>query len=223
MHGGEVLHQKAQAFFEDLWAGGDPWELESSAFEQAKYARQLELLGGRRAERVLEIGCGAGCFSRLLASTARHVLALDISPTAIARARASGTDLGSVDFRVANIMGYDPHTEGPWDLVVMSETIYYLGWLYSFFDVAWLAAQLFGATKVGGRFLMANTYGGGDDFILRPWVIRTYRDLFLNVGYEVEVEELFRGTKRGAALEAEISVFTKGTENTRRADTGEMM
>ena len=44
-------------------------------------------------------------------------------------------------------MDYDQQAEGPWDLVVMSETICYLGWLYSLFDVAWLACQLFAVSR----------------------------------------------------------------------------
>ena len=39
-------------------------------------------------------------------------------------------DRRKIDFRVANIMQYNPRAEGPWDLVVMTETIYCLGWLY---------------------------------------------------------------------------------------------
>ena len=57
---------------------------------------------------------------------------------------------------------------------------------------------------------MANTFGGVEDYLLRPWVIRTYRDLFLNVGYRLEAEEIFRGSKDGAALETLISLFAKG-------------
>ncbi len=32
----EILSQKAQAFFEDLWNRGDPWDLEGSEFERSK-------------------------------------------------------------------------------------------------------------------------------------------------------------------------------------------
>jgi hypothetical protein len=106
-------------------------------------------------------------------------------------------------------MDYDPNTEGPWVFVVMSETICYLGWLYSLFDVAWLACQLLSATSVGGRLLMANTCGGVEDYLLRPWIIRTYLDLFLNVGYHREVEEIFHGTKNGVDIEVLISLFAK--------------
>jgi SAM-dependent methyltransferase len=206
----DVIHRKAEAFFEELWQRGDPWKFDTSEFERAKYESEIAALRGRHYPRVLEIGCGAGCFTRSLAHVADQIVALDISPAAIARARAIG--LNSVDFRVANIMDYHPRAEGPWDLVVMNETIYYLGWLYSFFDVAWLAAELFAATRDSGQLLMANTCGGVEDYLLLPWIIRTYHDLFVNVGYRVDSEEIFRGTKDGAEIEVIISVFGKPPE-----------
>jgi SAM-dependent methyltransferase len=202
------ITERAQAFFENLWNRGDPWKLDTSEFEQAKYELEIEILRGRRYSRALEIGCGAGAFTRSLAHVADQTVALDISPTAIARAQATA-GLESIDFRVANVMDYNPRAEGPWDLVVMSETIYYLGWLYPFFDVAWLAAELFAATRDEGQLLMGNTCGGVEDYLVRPWIIRTYRDLFLNVGYRLDCEEIFRGKKDGADIEVLISVFGK--------------
>jgi SAM-dependent methyltransferase len=210
----ELIGEKARAFFEDLWRREDPWDFESSGFERQRHARLLAVLDGRRYACSLEVGCGAGAFTRLLAGVSDRVLALDISPAAIARARVgyprSGcAGPGAVEFRVANVMDYDPCDEGPWDLVVMTETIYYLGWLYPFFDVGWLASQLFAATRAGGRLLLANTQGGCEDALLLPWLIRTYRDLFRNVGFRVEAEEVFRGSKDGVPLEVLISLFTK--------------
>ena len=109
-------------------------------------------------------------------------------------------------------MDYNPRAEGPWDLVVMNETICYLGWLYSFFDVAWLAAELFAATRDEGQLLMANTCGGVEDYLLLPWIIRTYHDLFLNVGYRLKAKEIFRGVKNGVEIEVLISLFTKAAD-----------
>jgi SAM-dependent methyltransferase len=205
------IAEQAQAFFEDLWKRGDPWQLETSEFERIKYEREISILGGRHYSRALEIGCGAGAFTRHLVGVADGILALDISPTAIARARAMGID--SVDFRVANIMDYNLQVEGPWDLVVMNETICYLGWLYSFFDVAWLAAEIFAATREAGQMLMANTCGGVEDYLLRPWIIHTYHNLFVNVGYRLEAEEIFRGQKDGVDIEVLISVFAKTAQD----------
>jgi SAM-dependent methyltransferase len=206
----DEVHRKAQAFFEDLWRRGDPWELEASGYERARTERLLELLAGRRYARALEIGCGAGHLSVRLAGLADHVLALDISEAAIARARERSAGSGSIEYRVANVMEVDVAAGGPWDLVVMSETIYYLGWLYPFFDVAWLAHQLFSATAAGGRALLANTSADVGDALMLPWLIRTYHDLFVNVGYQVERAETFRGEKHGVAFEVAISLMRKG-------------
>ena len=45
--------------------------------------------------------------------------------------------------------------------------------------------------------------------MLLPWLIHTYRDLFLNVGYQLEAEEIFHGTKDGVDLEVVISLCVK--------------
>jgi SAM-dependent methyltransferase len=208
----ERLGERAFEFSEGLWRRGDVWEFDTSEFERSRFERLLQVLEGARYPRVLELGCGAGQFTRLLARLADHVVAFDIAPSAIARARAAEPDGTTIDYRVGNAMDYGWRSDVPWDLVVMNETICYLGWLYPFFDIAWLASELFAATNGTGRLLMANTCGGTEDYLLRPWLIRTYRDLFLNVGYKLEAEEIFRGTKDDAHLEVLISLFAKVPE-----------
>jgi len=206
-----LLDQQAQGFFEELWQRGDHWEFDSSAFEQARYARLMALLAGRRYAHVLELGCGSGSFTQHLVGLADHVVALDISPTAIARARAQWAGPATVDFRQANIMEYDLQAEGPWDLVVISDTMCYLGWLYSFFDVSWFASQIFAATRVGGYCLFANCMGGFGEMLMLSWLTRTYWSLLGNVGYHLEVEEIFRGTKDGVTIEVLMSLFRKNS------------
>ena len=201
--------ERTRIFFEGLWRRGDPWSLESSEFERAKYARQLALITDQRFERVLEIGCGAGAFTALLARQSDHITGIDISPTAISMAKRRLGASTIVDFQEANIMEHHIQSMGTWDLIVMSETIYYLGWIYPFFDVAWLASELFHSTRDGGLLLMANTYGEFGDYLVSPWIIRTYRDLFLNVGYHVGREETFQGSKNGVKLDVLISLLRK--------------
>jgi SAM-dependent methyltransferase len=205
----ELLARESRRFFEERWREGDPWEVESSGLDQASYESQATLLGDRAYGKALELGCGSGAFTRRLAEIAHRTVAVDVAPSAIERARAAGLDPKTVDFSVANIMDLDLRSEGPWDLVVMSETIYYLGWLYPLFDVGWLATEIFGATREGGRFLMANTYGGEKDYLLRPWLIDTYRNLFLNVGYDLEAEEIVTGAKNRVEYEVLVALFSK--------------
>ena len=205
----ERISLKAQSFFDELWKRGDPWELETSDFERKKYARLIAMLDQSKYARILEIGCGAGAFTRLLAPMAQRLIALDVSCRAVAAARAAQGSFKEVEFRVANVMDYDPKAEGPWDLIVMSETVYYLGWLYSFFDVTWLASELFAATRVGGELLLANTQGDALEPLLHPSIIRTYHNLFSNVGYNIRAEEVFRGTKNGVSIEVLITLFER--------------
>jgi len=205
----ERIGQKAREFFDGLWRKGDIWDIETSEFARQVHDRVMALLEGRRYGHVLEIACGGGMFTRRLSTLADSIVALDIAPAAIERARAQGPAAGRIDFRVANIMRFNPRAEGPWDLIVMNEMIYFLGWLYPFFDVAWLAAELFAATAAGGRMIMANTMYGKEHPLLLPWIIRTYHDLFRNVGYQVEMEEVMRGVKDGVELEVLLSRLVK--------------
>jgi predicted TPR repeat methyltransferase len=205
----EVVDQKIRTFMDSLWEKGDPWDIETSTYERDRCVQLLAMLDDRRYPRVLEIGCGAGYLTRLLAPHADQVVALDISETAIGRARALGTESADVDFRVANIMDFKPQVDGPWDLILFSDTMCYLGWLYPFFDVAWLAVQLYEATRSGGRLMLANSMGEQDDWLLRPWLIRTYRDLFVNVGYRIEAEEVYKAAKKGVEFEVLMSLYQK--------------
>src|SRR5687767_8260034 len=116
---------RAQKFFEDLWQRGDYWELETSAYERERHDALLAALGPRRYARVLEIGCGAGVFTRRLAPLADHVLAIDVAPAAIARARATRGE-PHVEFAVADVMEYTFKRAAPFDLIVMAETIYFV-------------------------------------------------------------------------------------------------
>ncbi len=208
----ERLGQKAFEFSEGLWRRGDGWEFDTSAFERARWARLMEVLDDARYPRALELGCGAGHFTRLLTQRADRIVALDIAPSAIARARAAEAGATTIEYRVGNAMDCRWRDDGPWDLVVMNETICYLGWLYPFFDIAWFASEIHAATRPGGAFLMANSMDEQHDKLLLPHVIRTYRDLFLNVGFRLEREEIFTGTKHDVRFDVLISLFAKPLE-----------
>lgn len=158
---------------------------------------------------MLELGCGAGLFTRELCRIADRVVAIDVDPLAIARARTLGLDRGVVEFQLANVMDYDVPAAGPWDLIVMSETIYELGWLYPLFDIGWLSAELFAATRDGGRLMMANTYGRKGVDAVSHWLIDTCRDLLLNVGYEREAEEIVYGTRNSLEYRTLVTLFSK--------------
>ena len=207
VHGDRDPASESRRFFDDLWASGDPWSLETSELDQDRYARQLELLSDRRYESALEIGCGAGAFTTLLAPLCLRISALDVSNPAIDAARQRAVHDG-VHFVARNIMEFEVEGSGPWDLVVLAETVYFLGWLYPMFDVGWLAHALHDASAPGGRLLLVNTFGDGDG-IMSDWLVWTYRDLFVRVGYEVVFEETLDGVKDTMAMQILVTLLEK--------------
>jgi SAM-dependent methyltransferase len=198
--------REARRFFNELWSESDPWDLDTSDFEQRRYARQLALLGGRRYRRALEIGCAGGSFTRRLAALCDEMLAIDVSEHAIERARAAGGVRSGVEFRAGNVMELDLEREGTFDLVVLAETAYYLGWLYPMFDIGWLAHSFREATRRGGRLLLVNSMWAKEG-LMSPWLIRSYHNLFRNVGYELETEETMRGVKDTVEFETLLSLY----------------
>jgi len=85
-----LIGQQVREFCDDLWQRGDFWDFESSEYERARCARLLTILAGRHYARALEIGCGAGYFTRLLAGIADQIVAF--SPCTSATAQALPTD-----------------------------------------------------------------------------------------------------------------------------------
>lgn len=105
-------------------ADPDPWRYRGSAYEQRKYAATLSACGPGPFQCALELGGSIGVFSARLAPRCRHLTTIDYSPTAVRRARAA-----VAQHRQARVLlGAIPEDlpEGRFDLVVASETLYYL-------------------------------------------------------------------------------------------------
>lgn len=78
----------------------------------------------RGAGRVLEVGCGAGSFTRRLASRARAVTAVDLSPQMIRLARARTAGCENVEYLLGDLMRLPLRAE--YDCVVSVATLHHL-------------------------------------------------------------------------------------------------
>jgi predicted TPR repeat methyltransferase len=111
-------------YFERLYAeSGDPWDFETSEYEQNKYTRTLAVLGERTFRRALEAGASTGVFTEMLAKRCEELLAVDVSVRAVAAARRRLSGLGHV--RVERRTLPEEMPDGPFDLIVASEVLYY--------------------------------------------------------------------------------------------------
>jgi SAM-dependent methyltransferase len=112
-------------FFEALYAREpDPWKYRTSPYEQEKFAATLAALPEPRFRRGLDIGCSIGVLTRQLARRCDQLLAIDVVDAALALARSTCADAPHVTFARMRIPSEWP--DGPFDLIVISEVLYYL-------------------------------------------------------------------------------------------------
>lgn len=111
-------------YFDDLYAqDADPWRLATTAYELRKYAATVAAVPGRPG-RGFEPGCSVGVLTELLAARCDELVAWDLSATAVGTARTRVAAHPHVRVEVGRVPLDWP--DGPLDLVVLSELLYYL-------------------------------------------------------------------------------------------------
>ena len=111
-------------YFDELYARSrDPWGFETSEYERNKYERTLSVLAQRRYRRALEVGCSIGVFTAMLTPLCDELLAVDVSEAAVTVARQRLADFPNVRLELRSMPEETP--QGPFDLVVASEVMYY--------------------------------------------------------------------------------------------------
>ena len=152
-----------RAAFEAAYEGGDPWASADSAYryQHRKYQTLLSLLpAGRRFAHALDLGCGVGHMSRMLAGYAGTVLGLDVAQGAVDFARRHAVE--GVTFERADVQDLPAELDGRFDLVVLADTLYYLRPL----DDAMLKTLALRTARLlmpGGVCLLANHFFSGAD------------------------------------------------------------
>ena len=99
----------------------DPWDVRHSLFTRDRYLEVLRTLASFAPCRsMLDVGCGEGTFTQYLTGFAGDVVGIDISPTAIARARRR---VPRARFHEVSLETFEPTV--PCDVVVAIEMLYY--------------------------------------------------------------------------------------------------
>ncbi|HEX3530945.1 MAG TPA: methyltransferase domain-containing protein [Thermoanaerobaculia bacterium] len=113
----------------------------------------------------LEIGCGTGAFSRLLARRFRRVLALDLSPGMIETAREQSRQYPNIDFQVADAMTFDLPQE-QFGCVTSIATLHHL-------HLEQILAKMKTALKTGGTLVALDLFKqeGAVDTLTAAWAL----------------------------------------------------
>ena len=110
-------------YFEALFANqADPWSFDSP-YERLKYEQTLEVIKGLKRDRVLELACAEGQFTRMLAPLVTSLLATDISKTALTRAQERCARFDNISYAQLDL--FEDPIPGTFDLIVCGEVLYY--------------------------------------------------------------------------------------------------
>lgn len=125
-----ILHRtpaQDRTYFNQIYSKKvDPWNYQLD-IQQDRYRSALEFLNeigqDKKIPCALEIGCSEGGFTKLLAERCESLLALDLSPIALERAKERCNELTQVRFYEWNL-SEDP-MPGVFDLVVVMDVLEY--------------------------------------------------------------------------------------------------
>src|SRR3984885_7028194 len=144
-------------YFDALYTADlDPWKFATSPYERGKYALTLNAMPRPRYRSALEVGCSIGVLTRSLASRCGTVVAIDAAQTPLAEARRRCADLPGVRFEQMFVPEQWP--EGQFELILLSEVVYYL----SPEDVGRLAARVTNSLAKGGSVILVHWTGPTD-------------------------------------------------------------
>jgi cyclopropane fatty-acyl-phospholipid synthase-like methyltransferase len=134
----------------------DPWHYTTNQLEQDRFRDQCALLDQARAGELfgnaLEVGCSEGVFTEQLAPRCASLLAVDLSPVALARARQRCHRCRNVRFAKWDLLGNRVH--GQFDLVVVTGVLEYLTRPSNFRAVR---EKLVGGVRPGSYLLVETT------------------------------------------------------------------
>lgn len=135
----EVLTQKIQNDFDRLALLEPEVKWDHNSHYHDFLLKQLP----QTCDRILEVGCGTGAFSRRLARRSSRVVAVDLSPNMIEVAKKRSEDYDNIDFQVADITKWE-FPENKFDAIVSIATVHHL-------PLEYLLPKLAVALKPGGK------------------------------------------------------------------------
>ena len=156
------LERTARHLHELYRQSPDPWGHTTRVYERAKYARTLDALGDRPTRQAVEIGCGIGALTELLAPRVRALLGIDCVPRAVEAARARLAGQPHVQL-VAGIAPDDLPGLTP-DLIMLSEVLYFMTRKEIIRLAAWCEAH----AAPGARIIVVSWLGSTGETLSGP-------------------------------------------------------
>lgn len=194
--------------FQSRYAAGtrDAWGYAESPHHTTRFAMIMDAIPNGQFSSVLEAGCAEGDLTKRLAERAVQVMACDLSPTAIARAKDNCRDFQNITFSVGDIRT-SPLSDD-FDLCIMSDVLYYM----TSQEIAQLLKRLSTRIRLRGWLLFANEWKPDYQDLTAPEVI--LEELRADTRWTLSSCRQFEGAN-GSTLTIALFQFTSGNyENT---------
>ena len=110
--------------FEEMYRDyDDPWEQTTREEWASEKAVALNIIQKLKAKRVIELGCGLGHYAKKISDLGVEVLGVDISETAIEKAKSN---YPQCKFSVGDILDYSIYRDFQPDIIIMAEITWYV-------------------------------------------------------------------------------------------------
>jgi len=110
--------------FEEMYKDfKDPWEQTTREERAMEKIIAINLIKKIKAKRVIELGCGLGCFTNKIRNLGVEVLGIDISETAIKKARKK---YPACKFYAGDILNKKIYRDFKPDVIIMAEITWYV-------------------------------------------------------------------------------------------------
>lgn len=117
---------RSQEDWNKWYAQPNPWGTEGSDKDRVRTEILLDRLGHASFANTLDLGCGEGVMTNVVSALSQRTLAFDISSLAIERAQSRFPE---IDFRQGELLEVVKRPDVraiPFDLILVSEVLYYL-------------------------------------------------------------------------------------------------
>ena len=140
----------------------DPSLTDVEATHQDFWQRWLEIESIkpflRAGDRLIDVGCGSGYATRLLAPLVREAVGVDFSESMVARACAAAAGQSALRFAVGNVLSLDRQALGMFDVALSVRCLINLeNWDLQQQGIA----QIAGLVRPGGRFILVEGLADG--------------------------------------------------------------
>ena len=189
----------AETYFEVLYNdNSDPWQYQTRWYEKRKRDMCLAVLPKAQYHNAIELGCGNGVFSALLAPRCHALLSIDGNEQAIQLAKQRLAESAHVNIIQGVIPDALPTAQPTFDLIIISEILYYLSPNEIDIVITWIKKNL----AIGGTLLCCHWRYAIDGFVMTRETVHQRLCQAFNKGTDA-VEP-----KQGQHIDTKNSAFT---------------